>query len=189
MKAILIVLASIVSLIYCDEGVDPIEDSKFTKELEKLWEDFDSEFYYTFEIPSGKKFTFYQEILKVPSTIKGVYITDDEHKQKINLQIVDENWYAFYSENSHQGVFDVTIRRKGNYRLVFDNKMSSKDQKVSLLMSSGQNKLLNATQVETTHEKIRSLDSYVKTVLKDQEFMNHRFRERVKSKYIIKLIN
>ena len=184
MKALLVVFICIITLSYCDNGQDPYDESKFSKELEKLWEDFDSEFYYTFEIPSGKKFTFYQEIVKVPSNVKGVYITDDEHKNKINMQIVDDNWYAFYSENSHQGVFDVTIRRKGSYKIVFDNKISSKDQKVSLLMSSGQNKLLNATQVETTHEKIRSLDSYVKTVLKDQEFMNHRFRERVKSKYI-----
>lgn len=160
-----------------------LEDSeKFNKDLEQLWEDFDSEFFYTFEIPPSKRFSFFQDIVKYPSKIKGVYLVDDTtgNEQSLKMSIVDSNWATFYNSLKHQDVFNIEVPRIGRYRLIYENLSSASTIKVSFLMSSGQNKLLNATELETTHEKIRSLDGYMKTVLTQQEFMHHRFRERVK---------
>jgi len=161
------------------------EDSeKFSKDLEQLWEDFDSEFFYTFEIPPTKRFSFFQDIVKYPSRIKGVYLVDDStgNEQSLKMSIVDSNWATFYNSLKYQDVFNIEVPRLDRYRLIYENLSSSSTIKVSFLMSSGQNKLLNATELETTHEKIRSLDGYMKTILTQQEFMHHRFRERVKSK-------
>lgn len=154
-------------------------EDEFSNKLNSLWEDFNSEFYYTFLIEPGKSYEFIQEVVKLDSKLKGLYMCDEKSDVNFEMEISIEG-NSLFKSNQLNDVFKANLPKRGNYKLTFYNKSSSERIKISLLLNSGQNELLKSSQLETTHEKIRSLDSYIKTLLNSQEFRHHRFRERVK---------
>lgn len=162
-------------------------EDKFTKELGVLWQNFTTEDYYSFELLPYKKLTFFKEIPESPAVLKGFFVTDASNDLPVDFRVFDDKGNIIYSVKAYQQVFYVQITKKGKYSLVFNNPQPN-IQRLSILASSGINGLLDSKELQTTHEKIKNLENYITTVIKDQDYISHKHKEKVKSKNIFYII-
>lgn len=164
------------------EEENPLEKlkTKFTKDWERKLVDFNPEYYYTFDIFGKKRLTFYEEVDNVPVEIQGAYLTSNQ--DKVYFFVKQDNGGIVFHETANESVFKFKITRKGLYVFVFDNRYSDHSLTINFTMGTQQNQILTSNQLENTHMKIKKLDSFMKSVYIDQEFMKSKFKERVKGK-------
>ncbi|CAD8199236.1 unnamed protein product [Paramecium pentaurelia] len=85
--------------------------------------DFEPEFTLTFDLPSGSIEIFYEDILQ-PTNIKGAFfISQIQREERIDFFIKSSNNTLIYSkEKVIEGIFNIDILEKGEYKFIFQNK-------------------------------------------------------------------
>ena len=164
-----------------------IEDIEFESKLNTIFQDgFDFEFSYNVVIPQNKKYTFYQDVYKNSTFLKGLFTAyNDQVKSTIKFDIYNNNKELLFSSiGKKNDVFNIEIKKAGRYYLVFDNSNNFDIHLASIYLNSGQNNLLTSNELNNTHDRVKNIDVFINNMVKEQEFLGHRFKERVKSNFI-----
>lgn len=189
MKVLLVSLIAISSFffIFSKDILDQfmsIKD-KLSSEYAYKLSDFKPEYFYSFEIPVKRKFTFY-ETIDTPNDIKGFFIVQGNYGERVTLLVKElETGNVYYDNTSSEHIFNFKLYRLGKYEIIFENRFVNTPITVIFSLETGQNQVLNNTELEKTHHKITSLDNYMKSVFVDQDILRNKFNERVKSKNFI----
>ena len=192
---VIIIFFNIVQINYGIEKFHQIEEqenpldkikSKFTRDWETKLNDFNPEHFYTFEIPKRRKLTWYENVQNVPAEIQGAFMTSENERQKIYFIVrLEENQSVYYTETTNEAVFKFKLPRKGLYSFTFDNRYNNEDMTVTVTIGTNQHQILGQSELDKTHDKILKLNTFMKNVYVDEEFMRNNYKERVKSKFFI----
>lgn len=171
------------------EEVNQIEVNNLMQDFNNEWEskmvDYNSEYDYNIPLRPRIQETYYENVTTVPSTFKGAYIISDESTDKIEFIVKDPNEKIIYEVTKHHDIFEIPIKIKGKYTIIFRNRISKGNLMITFTMSTGQNQLLNAKDLTKTEEKLESLNTVIKKFNLEFKFGHDIHTKRYKSKFII----
>ena len=171
------------------EEVNQIEVNNLMQDFNNEWEskmvDYNSEYDYNIPLRPRIQETYYENVTTVPSTFKGAYIISDESTDKIEFIVKDPNEKIIYEVTKHHDIFEIPIKIKGKYTIIFRNRISIGNLMITFTMSTGQNQLLNAKDLTKTEEKLESLNTVIKKFNLEFKFGHDIHTKRYKSKFII----
>jgi len=157
----------------------------FNNEWESKMVDYNSEYDYNIPLRPRIQETYYENVTTVPSTFKGAYIISDESTDKIEFIVKDPNEKIIYEVTKHHDIFEIPIKIKGKYTIIFRNRISKGNLMITFTMSTGQNQLLNAKDLTKTEEKLESLNNVIKKFNLEFKFGHDIHTKRYQSKFIL----
>ena len=104
--------------------------------------DYEPDYVYMIPLVYKTREFYYENITHVPARIRGAFLTDEETKDKIDFEIVGPNEHLVFHNVSNECLFDFVVKEPGQYRIVFNNRYTNTDVKVTFTMNTAQNNML-----------------------------------------------
>ena len=103
-----------------------LSEEEETAQLMKEWETHMTDFVpadlITFEISGGSEEEFFEEIMMVPSFVRGAYFVASSESTDIDLTILDPLKTVVYQKlRRKEGLFHFDAKRRGTYSFIFKN--------------------------------------------------------------------
>ena len=146
------------------------ELSTNSKLLEKFFDDwkmnmpnFVSQYMYSIPVKKRSQVEYYENITKVPCKFQGAFILDEAQsdREKIEFKIISPNNTVLFEKTDVASIFDLELKEKGLYTLVFNNKYLNKDIRPSIMVNSGQNLVLERENLSETENKLEKIMAYL----------------------------
>ena len=85
---------------------------------------FVSQYMYSIPVKKRSKVEYYENITKVPCKFQGAFILDEAQsdREKIEFKIISPNNTVLFEKTDVASIFDLELKEKGLYTLVFNNK-------------------------------------------------------------------
>lgn len=124
--------------------------------------DYDPDYVYMIPIKYKKREVYFETVSKVPARFRGAMIMEDEQKNNIDFHIYSPKGDVVYSNSTNQFIFDFNVTEIGSYKIIFDNRYSNTDLKVTYTMNVGQNLILKKEDLSMSEEKANSIVDFMK---------------------------
>ena len=154
----------------------------FNAEWEKKMSDYDSDYVYLIPLKYKSTEVYFENIVNVPSRLRGAFIIDEETENKIDFEIQDPKGNRVYFISSHQCIFDFKVKTPGKYSIIFLNKYVTNELRVTFTMNTGQSVILKKDDLTKTEENLDSLMSKIKRFNTEFKMNRNIHQERYKSK-------
>ncbi len=143
--------------------------------------DYEPDYVYMIPVNYKKREVFYESIDKVPTRLRGAVLLDDESKENIDFQVYSPQGVLIYSNTTSQHIFDFNVTDAGAYRIVFDNRYSNSDLKVTFTMNTGKHAVLKKEDLSLVDQKVHSLMDFMKSYSLTYKMRHNVHSERYKS--------
>jgi hypothetical protein len=157
----------------------------FSLEWEKKMKQYEPDYVYMIPINYKKREVFYESITKVPALVKGAILMDSDVKDNIDLSIYSPSGQIMYSNTINQDIFSFNATEAGSYKIIFDNRYSNTDMKVTFTMNAGQNTILKKEDLSISEQMAESLVEFMKQYSVSYKMKHNAHHERFKSKIFI----
>jgi hypothetical protein len=147
--------------------------------------DYEPEYVYMIPVAYKKREVYFETINKVPARIRGAFLLDEEHKENIDFYFKSPSGLTIHHASSSHNIFELNITDAGTYSLVFDNRYSNTDLKVTFTMNTGQNPILKKEDLSGTDEKVQSILKFLKSYSVSLKMRRDSHHQRTKSKIFI----
>jgi len=137
--------------------------NKFSSEWEKQMSDYEPDYVYMIPLAYKKREIYFENITKVPVKIRGAFLLDEEHKENIDFNFKNPSGQSIHRSSGSYNIFEVYITEAGTYSLIFDNRYSNTDLKVTFTMSAAQNPILKKEDLSISDEKVQSILKFLKS--------------------------
>ena len=172
MKNLFFILFLLTKIIFIETEV-----STNSKLLEKFFDDwkmnipnFVSQYMYSIPVKKRSKVEYYENITKVPCKFQGAFILDEAQsdREKIEFKIISPNNTVLFEKTDVASIFDLELKEKGLYTLVFNNKFLNKDIRPSIMVNSGQNLVLERENLSETENKLEKIMAFLSKYEQDR---------------------
>lgn len=153
----------------------------FSQEWEKKMNDYEPSYVYMLPIKSRKTEKYYEDIAKVPVTIRGAFLTDENVKDKLEFIVTDPNNKLIYKNFTNECIFDFQATIPGTYQFKFRNSQSKNELKVTFTMNTYQDEVLQKEHLTFTEQKVESLMKFVEKIKFEEGLVSKKKAERRKS--------
>ena len=144
--------------------------------------DYDSDYVYLIPLKYKSTEVYFENIVNVPSRLRGAFIIDEETENKIDFEIQDPKGNRVYFISSHHCIFDFKVKTPGKYSIIFLNKYVTNELRVTFTMNTGQSVILKKDDLTKTEENLDSLISKIKRFNTEFKMNRNIHQERYKSK-------
>jgi hypothetical protein len=159
------------------------EVNTFSEEWERSMSDYEPAYVYMIPIKPKKTEKFYEEITKVPSKVRGAFLSDENQKDKIEFTILGPGQKIMYKNFTNECIFDFEVTKPGPYLIKFRNPVSKQEVKVTFTMNSYQDQILVKEHMNFTEEKIVSLSKFMDSIKLEKDMLKSKLKHRRKSKF------
>ena len=172
MKNLFFILFLLTKIIFIETEV-----STNSKLLEKFFDDwkmnmpnFVSQYMYSIPVKKRSQVEYYENITKVPCKFQGAFILDEAQsdREKIEFKIISPNNTVLFEKTDVASIFDLELKEKGLYTLVFNNKYLNKDIRPSIMVNSGQNLVLERENLSETENKLEKIMAFLSKYEQDR---------------------
>ncbi len=168
-----------------ENTIQPSTSDEFSSEWERRMSDYEPEYVYMIPVAYKKKEIYYENINKVPAKVKGAYLLDEEKKENIDLFIYAPSGNLVHYASKSFDIFELNLTEAGAYRVVFDNRYSNSDLKITFTMNTGQNPILKKEDLSIADEKLQSILKFMKSYSMSLKMRRNLHTSRFKSKFFI----
>ena len=172
MKNLFFILFLLTKIIFIETEV-----STNSKLLEKFFDDwkmnmpnFVSQYMYSIPVKKRSQVEYYENITKVPCKFQGAFILDEAQsdREKIEFKIISPNNTVLFEKTDVASIFNLELKEKGLYTLVFNNKYLNKDIRPSIMVNSGQNLVLERENLSETENKLEKIMAFLSKYEQDR---------------------
>ena len=137
--------------------------SDFKREWENKMSDFISQYIYLIPVPYKKEIDYYEIITQIPCVMRGAFLNEDANSENdvIDFKIISPNNTILYEVSSIGSIFSLNITQKGVYKLLFYNKYINKEVYPTLIMSTGQNLIVEKENLSKAEKKFDKIISFL----------------------------
>ena len=143
---------------------------------------YEPDYVYMIPVPYKRRETFYETITKIPSRIQGAYLLDEASKETLDFSIISPSGHVILQNTTTHFIFDFNATEPGTYRIVFDNRYSNTEMKVTFTMNTGRNPILKAEDLSTVDVSVNNLLEFMKKYGVTFRMRQNVHHERFKSK-------
>jgi len=148
-----------------------------------MW-NYDPEYVYMFPVAYKNREIFFENITKVPAHIRGAFLLDEEKKDEIEFSVYSPSESLVLLNTTSSFIFDFNATVPGSYKIVFDNRYSNTDMKVTFTMNTGQNEILKKEDLSATEEKQKVLLDFMSGYSLQLKMRGNAHHLRYKSKTV-----
>lgn len=142
--------------------------------------DYEPDYVYMIPLAYKTKEFFYENITHVPARFRGAFLTDEEQKDRIDLEIIGPKGDLQYYNSTNECIFDFNVTDVGKYTIVFNNRYINSEIKATFTMNTGQNNILKKDDLSFTEKKLDNLLHFIKKFNLEFKFNRNSHRERYK---------
>ena len=178
-----------------NEGEQPIgnnsndlNEDEETALLMKEWETYMNDFVpadlITFEISGRAEEEFFEEIMTVPSFIRGAYFVSSSESQDIDITILDPLKNVVYQKAKRkEGIFYFDAKRRGTYSFIFKNSKYLGKKAITFALHCGNStdEVLQSDHLDPFETRLKGLQRSVKDFQTDQKFASLRQESHLKT--------
>ena len=108
--------------------------------------------------------SFFENITKVPSMMRGGYLLEDATKvtDKLSFYIIAPNGSVIYNADTVYSFFNINCTMPGLYIITFNNKYMRREIMPTFFMNSGQNLFLEKKTLTETESKMDNITNFLK---------------------------
>lgn len=143
--------------------------------------DYEPDYVYMIPVNYKKREVYFESINKVPARFRGAMLTEDDHKNNVDFHIYSPKGDILYSNTTHQFIFDFNVTEIGTYKIVFDNRYSNSDIKLTYTMNVGQNLILKKEDLSMAEQKANSIVDFLKSYSLSFKMRSNIHHERYRS--------
>jgi hypothetical protein len=144
--------------------------------------DYEPDYVYMIPVNYKKREIFYETITKVPAFVRGAVLMDSDMKENIDISIYSPKGEVVYSKTVIQDIFSFNVTEVGSYKIIFDNRYSNSDMKLTFTMNTGQNPILKKEDLSLSQQKAESLVEFMEQYSVSYKMKHNAHHERYKSK-------
>lgn len=142
--------------------------------------DFDPEYVYIIGLQYMQKQVFYEEIISVPSKVRGAYLTDEERKDKVTFIIIDPQGKEIINNTLDQSIFQFEASLPGRYEIHFRNK-SPGNVRLTFTMCTGQHNIVNTKDLDPARNLLDDIYKMTKELKLSYKITQNLHSDRYKS--------
>ncbi len=124
--------------------------------------DYEPDYVYLIPIGYKKQEVFYESIEKAPARIRGALLIEETSREEIEFSIFSPSGVLIYHNRTSNAIFDLSVQEVGTFTIIFDNKYSNTEIKLTFTMNTGRSAVLKKEDLSIVDEKINSLSDFMK---------------------------
>ena len=155
---------------------------EFTNEWIEKMNDYKMEYLYYIPLEQGEQEDYFENITTVPTLFKGAFFLSDESGNKIEFYVRDSFDQIIYQATGHFNIFEIPINKTDKYSITFRNNMAKNKVVVTFTVNTGQNNLINSTDLSNTEKKMDNLEAVIKKFNMEFKLTRDIHTRRYKSK-------
>ena len=155
---------------------------EFTNEWIEKMNDYKMEYLYYIPLEQGEQEDYFENITTVPTLFKGAFFLSDESDNKIEFYVRDSFDQIIYQATGHFNIFEIPINKTDKYSITFRNNMAKNKVVVTFTVNTGQNNLINSTDLSNTEKKMDNLEAVIKKFNMEFKLTRDIHTRRYKSK-------
>ena len=155
---------------------------EFTNEWIEKMNDYKMEYLYYIPLEQGEQEDYFENITTVPTLFKGAFFLSDESDNKIEFYVRDSFDKIIYQATGHFNIFEIPINKTDKYSITFRNNMAKNKVVVTFTVNTGQNNLINSTDLSNTEKKMDNLEAVIKKFNMEFKLTRDIHTRRYKSK-------
>ena len=148
--------------------------------------DYEPDYVYMIPVAYKRREIFYETFTKAPSHVRGAFLLDEDKNEEIEFSILSPTNQIMCHNTTSQSIFEFEAKETGTYQIVFDNRYTNSDVKVTFTMNTGQNPILKKEDLNVTEEKQKSLLDFMSRYSLQFKMRHNVHAERYKSKKNLK---
>ena len=134
----------------------------FSYEWENKMNDYKMEYLYYIPINRWDQEIYFENVSTVPTIFKGAFFLSDESTDKIEFYIRDSFDKIIYKSTGHYTIFEIQINKTSLYTITFRNNLARNKVVITFTMNTGQNNMINSTDLTNTEKKMDNLEGVIK---------------------------
>ena len=134
----------------------------FSFEWENKMNDYKMEYLYYIPINQRDQEVYFENVTTAPTIFRGAFFLSDESTDKIEFYIKNSFDKLIYKATGHYNIFDIPINETGLYTITFRNNLARNKVVVTFTMNTGQNNMINSTDLTNTEKKMDNLEGVIK---------------------------
>ena len=134
----------------------------FSYEWENKMNDYKMEYLYYIPINYRDQEIYFENVTTAPTIFRGAFFISDESTDKIEFYIRNSFDKIIYKATGHYSIFEIPINETGLYTITFRNNLSKNKVVVTFTMNTGQNNMINSTDLSNTEKKMDNLEGVIK---------------------------
>ena len=134
----------------------------FSYEWENKMNDYKMEYLYYIPINQRDQEVYFENVTIVPTIFRGAFFLSDESTDKIEFYIRNSFDKIIYKATGHYSIFEIPINETGLYTITFRNNWAKNKVVVTFTMNTGQNNMINSTDLTNTEKKMDNLEGVIK---------------------------
>jgi len=165
-----------------NEYHDELVTSQFSLDWETKMAGYEPDYVYMIPVFYKRREVFLEHIDKVYSTIKGAFLLDESSKDTIDFSIISPNGEKIIQTVASHYIFEFFVKEVGTYQIVFDNRYSNTELKITFTMNTGKNPILKKEDLSVVEQKVGSLVDFMKQYKTNFKMRSNVHTERYRSK-------
>lgn len=161
---------------------DDLVTSQFSLDWETKMAGYEPDYVYMIPVFYKRREVFLEQIDKVYSRIKGAFLLDESSKEMIDFSIISPSGERVVQSVSNHYIFEFDAKEVGTYQIVFDNRYSNSEMKITFTMNTGKNPILKKEDLSVVEQKVGSLVDFMKQYKTNFKMRSNVHTERYRSK-------
>jgi hypothetical protein len=158
--------------------------SQFSLDWETKMVGYEPDYVYMIPVFYKRREVFLEQIDNLYTTIKGAFLLDESSKDTIDFSIISPTGEKIIETVSNHYIFEFFTKEAGTYQIVFDNRYSNSELKITFTMNTGKNPILKKEDLSVVEQKVGSLVDFMKQYKTNFKMRSNVHTERYRSKII-----